>query len=165
MRIRSLLRAGVCVATAALCLGACAPDVIEPEIDIVGVRGGTIGLEGGEVLLLVRVDNPNDFAITASRVDYDLDLRRGEDWFDLAEGTLEEGLDVPGYGQVTVEIPVAFRLSDAIRVGADLLGGGSPTFRVSGRVDLQRPIRRRVPYREEITADLGARDDRDRQPR
>jgi LEA14-like dessication related protein len=163
MTIRPFHSARGAAALAALCLTACAPDIVEPEIDIVGIRSGSIGLDGGEVVLLVRVDNPNEFAIEASRVDYDLDLRRGESWFDLAEGTLEQGLRVPGYGDVTVEIPVTFRLDNAIRVGAELLRG-DPTFRVSGRVDLQRPVRRRLPFREEITAALGTRD-RDRPPR
>lgn len=142
---------------AAVAVAGCAPDIEEPTVEIVGVRGGSIGLDGGELLLSVRVDNPNEFAIEASRLDYDLDIRRDDGWFDLAEGVLEEGLVVAGYGTTSVEIPVSFRLGDAIRVGADLLGGGTPTFRVSGRVDLQRPVRRRLPYRQEVTADLGAR--------
>lgn len=142
---------------AAAAVAGCAPDIEEPTVEIVGVRGGSIGLDGGELLLSVRVDNPNEFAIEASRLDYDLDIRRDDRWFDLAEGVLEEGLVVAGYGTTSVEIPVSFRLDDAIRVGADLLRGGTPTFRVSGRVDLQRPVRRRLPYRQEVTADLGAR--------
>ncbi len=142
---------------AAAAAAGCGPDIEEPTVEIVGVRSGSIGLDGGELLLSVRVANPNEFAIEASRLDYDLDIRRDDGWFDLAEGVLEEGLVVAGYGTTSVEIPVSFRLGDAIRVGADLLRGGTPTFRVSGRVDLQRPVRRRVPYRQEVTADLGAR--------
>jgi LEA14-like dessication related protein len=138
-------------------LGGCAPDIEEPNIEIVGVRGGSIGLDGGTLRLLVRVDNPNDFVLEAARVDYDLDIRRGEDWFDLADGELERGLTVPALGSSSLEIPVEFRLGDAIEVGAELLRGGNPRFRVAGHVDLRRPIRRRVPYREEITADLGDR--------
>lgn len=141
-------------------LGGCVPDIEEPEIDIVGISGGRIGLNGGELDLLVRVDNPNEFAISASRVDYDLDLRRGEDWFDLTNGALEEGLSVPAFGSVTVEIPVTFRLGDALQVGRELLRGGSPLFRVSGRVDLQEPVRRRLPFRQEVTADLSGIEER-----
>lgn len=145
-------------AAAALVLGlgvvACAPDFEEPTIEIVGISGGNIGLDGGTLLLLVRVDNPNDFAIEASRVDYDLDIRRDGDWYDLAAGELDRGLTVAALESSSIEIPVEFRLGDAIEVGAELLRGGNPRFRVAGSVDLRRPIRRRVPYSEEITADF-----------
>ncbi len=138
-----------------LVVGACAPDFEEPDIEIVGISGGSVGLDGGTLLLLVRVDNPNDFDIEASRVDYDLDIRRAGDWYDLADGELDHGLTVGALESASVEIPVEFRLGDAIEVGAELLRGGTPRFRVAGSVDLRRPIRRRVPYSEEITADFG----------
>ncbi|MEN8375222.1 MAG: LEA type 2 family protein [Gemmatimonadota bacterium] len=135
-------------------IAACTPDFVEPRISIEGVRVGRVGFDGGVVHVLVRVDNPNDFDIEASRVDYDLDLGRGEDWVDLAEGELEDGLTVPALGSADVEIPVEFGLGDALSLASTVFAGEAPRYRVSGSVDLQRPIRRRVPYRQEGFADL-----------
>lgn len=147
LRIADQLPAGVCGLL--LILVGCAPNVQAPEFRVEGVRVGGIGLSGGTVFVRINLANPNRVDLAASSVAYDIDLRGGDDWLDLTEGTLDETLTLAGEDSLELEIPVEFtyrRLGPAFR---SLLDHGSVGYRLSGEVALVRPLRTRVPFRRE----------------
>lgn len=150
------MRALTVVALGALALAACS-GVQEPRVVFEGLRIGSLGLEGGRVLVRVAVVNPNRFGLEASSVEYDLDLRDedGEGWVDLAEGVYEEEIHIGGRDSMVVQIPVDFtyrQLGPALR---SLLNRGNVDVRVAGAVELEEPVSRRIPFRREQNVSLG----------
>jgi LEA14-like dessication related protein len=137
---------------AAALLGGCVPKVEQPQVWVAGARLAALGLNGGTVDVRLSVYNPNRFAFEASGLEYDLDFEGpDEEWLDFTEGRLDRDLEVAAGDTVEVVIPVEFSyrgLGDVVR---GLLDRGSFDYRVSGRVALEGPVRREIPYRHSGT--------------
>lgn len=160
MKTRRFAALAILLLTAAAT--ACAPRVERPEIELVGVRLGGLGIQGGTLYFQIGVANPNGFTLRASGFTYTIELREPgegpEIWSELADGVFDSAVEVRGNDSTMVEIPVEFRYS---RVGAafrSLLDSGSFNYRVSGTVSVEKPIRTELPYSHAGRADLGGID-------
>ena len=135
-----------------LAVSACGPVYRQPVVALEGVRLGSIGLRGGMLLVNVRVDNPNSFALSANSLRYDLALdRAGEpgdtSWVDFASGTYDRPFSVGAKQTSTVEIPVEFTFAGLGSAGLSLLRSGNFEYRARGTVDVNTPIGvRTVPF-------------------
>ncbi|MFW6078791.1 MAG: LEA type 2 family protein [Gemmatimonadota bacterium] len=146
MAVRGLGLAGV-VALAAVV--ACVPRVRAPEVDLVGVRLGGLGLEGGVVHVALSISNPNAFALVADGLSYDVDLsdpREDDGWVDLAEGVFEEDFRVEAEDTAEVEIPVEFTYGGVGGLVRSVLRTGTFEYRVRGQVQVEEPVGTRIPY-------------------
>jgi LEA14-like dessication related protein len=131
-------------------LAACIPSVQRPEVRLVSVRVTSLGLTGGNIQVRLSVYNPNTFPLDASGLSYNVELAQDssdEDWTSLAEGTYEQAVRVGPDDSVQVEIPVAFSYSGLSGAFRALIQRGAFDYRIHGDVDLQTPIRRKIPYR------------------
>lgn len=146
------------IALAAVWASACVPRIQRPDIQLVGVRLGALGLQGGLLYVQVGVVNPNDFALRASRFTYDIELREpgsGEDtWTEFVDGVFDREVRVQANDSTVVEIPVEIRYSGVGAALRSLLDSGTINYRVSGTVNVEEPIRTRLPYRHTGTATL-----------
>jgi len=154
--MRKIGVATTAAALVAILLAACAPRVSRPDVHVVGVRLGGLGLRGGLVYVQLSVINPNDFALEAVGLTYDLELRdpaAGGDgqWVDLAEGRFGETVRVPARDSAVVEIPIEFTYAGAGAALRSILDLGTLSYRVSGEVALSKPVRTGVPYRHSGT--------------
>jgi len=158
----SMRRIGVASTVAvlvAILLAACAPRLSRPDVHLVGVRLGGLGLRGGLVYVRLSVVNPNDFPLEAAGLTYDLELRdpaadgAGE-WVDLAEGRFTEDVRVPARDSSIVEIPVEFTYAGAGAALRSILDLGTVSYRVRGEVALSGPVRTEVPYRHSGTVSV-----------
>lgn len=140
-----------------LVLGACIHGFKKPEIRLAGLRLGGIGLRGGLVYTRLEVTNPNGFELRANRVRYNLQLKDPEDpskLLPLAEGTFDQDVRVPGHSTTTVEIPVEFGMGSAGAAVQSVLNRGTLSYRVTGDVELTRPVDTTVPFRHEGVVSL-----------
>lgn len=137
---------------------ACFPKIQRPDIQLVGVRLGGLGLQGGLLYVQVGVINPNDFALRASRFTYDIELREPggetEAWTDFVDGVFDKEVQVQANDSTVVEIPIEFRYSGIGTALRSLLDSGTFSYRVSGTVSVEKPIRTELPYRHTGTASL-----------
>jgi len=129
---------------------ACMPRIEEPKVRVAGVRLGAIGLEGGLLYVRLSVVNPNDFALEADGLTYDVNLAEqtaeGRRWVDVTTGSFEERLRVGANDSTEVEIPVEFTyrgLGGAIR---SIIGTGTVDYWVRGTIYLREPISTDIPY-------------------
>ncbi len=147
------------VVLAAAWTSACLPTVQRPDVHLVGVRLGGLGLQGGLLYVQLSVVNPNDFALRASGFTYQIDLRepgeQNESWTHLVEGVFSKDVQVAAHDSTVVEIPVEFRYAGIGTALRSLLDSGTFNYRVSGRVAVEKPIRTELPYRHTGTASLG----------
>lgn len=138
--------------------GGCAPSVEEPEVRLAGVSVGGLGLEGGLLNVRLRVVNPNRFGLEASGLEYALELAEsgGNDaeWMDVADGRLDQDLRVDANDSVLVEIPVRFEYRDLGSAVRSLLARGTFDYRVTGRVQLEEPLGRMIPFRKRGAVDI-----------
>lgn len=135
----------------ALGMTACLPKLKDPEVRLTGVRLGGIGLRGGLLYAKLSVVNPNSFTLKADGITYNLEIADAEEensWLEFAEGTITEDLRVGARDSTVVEVPVEFRYDAVSGALRSILDRGTFNYRVSGRVQVESPVRTMVPYRK-----------------
>lgn len=159
---RSALQAALLLLV--LAVASCGRVFRQPEVALEGVRLGSVGLTGGQLLVNLRVTNPNPFSLRAQMLRYTLQLdRAGESgdtsWVDFASGEYDRGFSVGGGQTSTVEIPVEFTYSGLGSAGLSLIRSGTFNYRARGTVDVDTPLGlRQVPFsRRGVMSLSGAR--------
>lgn len=139
-------------------------DVRQPTVSLVDLAIGRPGLLNQELVLTLRVGNPNDFAIPLEGLALTLEVNGR----DLAEGLSDEQVSLPrlGYAEVTVQATAS-----TLSILRELISLGEKEqidYRISGTAYVGTPFgRRAVPYeRNGALSILPPRRDRpDRPPR
>lgn len=138
-------------------IGACT-GFRKPTIELEGVQLGSVGLSGGTLLVNVRVENPNSIGFRAENLNYEMFLRSPNDpnaWDRLTSGTYDEEIVIGARETRTVQIPVAFRLSDLGPAASSIMRSGRLDYRVAGTVQVRAAgTSRTVPFRKTGTAML-----------
>jgi LEA14-like dessication related protein len=146
------------VLLAAAWTAACIPTIQRPDVQLVGVRLGGLGLQGGLLYVQLGIANPNGFALKADGFTYKIELRepgeQGEAWTNFVDGVFSNEVQVAAHDSTVVEIPVEFRYSGFGSAIRSLLDSGTFNYRVSGTVAVEKPIRTDLPYRHTGTASL-----------
>lgn len=142
---------GAAVLAGVLVMGACSSIFRQPEVRLDGLRMSGIGLRGATLVARLHISNPNDFGLATRAFTYDLELQDADsagEWIRLAQGNVEQEIEVGGKAAKTVEIPIEFRYSDLGPAVKSLIDRGTFAYRVSGRIEVQEPLSRSVPYRK-----------------
>ena len=159
--VRRTTMRGVLAAGLAMLATGCGSSIFrEPEITLESVQIGGLGLSGGTLVVDLEVENPNRFALSSNRLDYELDLRSEEpgsdtSWVDFATGTYEQPFTVRGGETGHVQIPVSFSYSGLGAAAGSMLRRGTFTYRASGTADVRTPLgTHQVPFRKTGTVTL-----------
>ncbi|MEJ2186345.1 MAG: LEA type 2 family protein [Gemmatimonadota bacterium] len=139
-------------------MAACLPRLERPEVRLVSVRVTSLGLTGGNIRVRLNVYNPNGFALDAAGLTYDVELAEdssGDDWMNLAQGTYDQAVRVGANDSAQVEIPVSFSYSGLSGAFRALIQRGAFDYRIHGSVNLETPIRRKIPYRHRGAVSMG----------
>lgn len=131
--------------------GGCSHVFRQPEVRLESVRLGGVGLRGATLVAQLHITNPNGFDLAARSFTYDLELQdedNGGDWVRLAQGTIDQKLEVTENSAKVVEIPIEFRYSDLGPAVRSLIDRGTFGYRVSGSIQVQEPLSRTVPYKK-----------------
>jgi LEA14-like dessication related protein len=117
---------------------------MEPVVTLQNVRLNGLGLQGGNMDVILNVYNPNGYRLDATRVNYRLLIG---DNVDVAQGTINERLTVQQNDSTRLTIPVAFTYRGIGEAGRQLLSTGAVTYRVMGDVAVGTPVGSfTVPY-------------------
>ena len=151
----------VVVSAAVLLLAACVSSMFhEPKITLQNVAIGGLGLQGGTLLVNLRVQNPNGFTLSSEALKYQLAVRdpnSGTDtvWVDFANGSYDEPFTVRGGETKEVQIPVEFNYSGLGGASSSILRNGTFTYRATGSIDVRTPIgTRTVPFQKHGTVSM-----------
>jgi len=139
---------------AATLAAACSTVFRQPIVTLDTFRLESIGLRGGTLVARVHVENPNGYDLRTERLDYTIEVAEsdtsdGVTWRQLAVGDFEEEVRVPANSAAYVEIPIDFSFSEMGGLIRPILDRGVIQYRVRGRVDVEDPVTRTVPYRHE----------------
>ena len=159
-RLSKGTRGALALGLALLATGCGGSIFTQPEITLESVQIGGLGLSGGTLVVDLQVVNPNRFALSANRLNYDLALRDPEtatdtSWTDFAEGAYEQPFTVGGGETAHVQIPVSFSYSGLGAAAGSMLRRGTFTYRASGTADVRTPLgTHQVPFRKTGTVTL-----------
>lgn len=140
---------GLRVATLAFAGGACAGigDIFkEPDIqlDHAVVRG--VGLTGGNLDLIVKVENPNSFTLQGTRLQVGFDVEDSH----LGDITYDDDFTVSENGTSTITLPLRFGWSGAGSAVRAALAYGDLPYKMKGQATLTTPWGNKVvPFSHE----------------
>lgn len=129
----------------ALLLGACATvgELAPPSISLVDLRLGAISLLSQELLLDIRIGNPNDIPLPLNGLTFRLEINGKF----LAEGFSNKKVTVPRLDYATVPVKGVAGTVDIVRQIMTLGGADTIDYRISGIAYVEGAMgRRSVPY-------------------
>lgn len=138
MRKGLLVAAAVVVAgTAAGCATLARQAFVEPVVSLNNVRLNSIGLQGGNLDVVLNVYNPNAYRLDATAVNYRVLIGNQ---IGLASGTISDRLTLQENDTTRLTIPVSFTYAGIGEAGRQLLNTGAVDYRVTGDVAVGTPV-------------------------
>jgi LEA14-like dessication related protein len=107
----------------------------EPDVQLDHVVVRAIGLSGGTLDLVVRLDNPNNFTLQGTRLQLGIDVESSH----LGDITYDDEYAVPQNGQTTLTLPLRFEWSGVGSAVRTALGTGDLPYKMNGEVTLRLP--------------------------
>jgi LEA14-like dessication related protein len=127
-------------------------DFREPDIqlDHVVVRG--VGLSGGNLDLVVKVENPNNFTLHGTRLQLGIDVEGQH----LGDITYDDDFTVSRNGESTITLPLRFGWSGVGSAVRAALSYGDLPYKMKGQATLRLPggLARVVSFTHEGRAPL-----------
>jgi LEA14-like dessication related protein len=124
------------------CVGPLSSDFERPEVRLAGVGLGQPGLFEQELILSLRLENPNDYDIAVEQLSFDLEVN-GEHFTD---GRTTQNFTLPALGEATVpvsvDVPTKDFLERAMRLGSE----GRFDYRLTGEAELDHVLAQTVPF-------------------
>jgi LEA14-like dessication related protein len=145
MRVRAESRLLTLVLLSAACSGI-GDNFKEPDVqlDHVVVRG--LGLSGGNLDLVVKVQNPNNFRLEGTRLEAGFDVEGSH----LGTIIYDDDFAAPENGVTTLTLPLRFGWSGVGSAVRAALSYGDLPYKMKGQVDLKTPWgRKEVPFTRE----------------
>jgi LEA14-like dessication related protein len=127
-----------CLATLVLLSAACSglgnnfrePDI---QLDHAVVRG--VGLTGGNLDLVVKVKNPNDFTLQGTKLQLGIDVEGSH----LGDITYDNDFAVTENGETTITLPLRFGWSGVGSAVRAALSYGDLPYKMKGQATLRLP--------------------------
>jgi LEA14-like dessication related protein len=123
------------------------PDI---QLDHAVVRG--IGLTGGNLDLVVKVENPNNFALQGTKLQVGIDVEGSH----LGDITYDSDFAVAENGTTTITLPLRFGWSGVGSAVRAALGYGDLPYKMKGQATLRLPagLKKVVSFSHEGRAPL-----------
>jgi LEA14-like dessication related protein len=108
----------------------------EPDVRLMGVDVGSLGLDSAELLFDFQVDNPNARSLVLDGVAYRLNVE-GER---LLDGRRGQRLEIAARDQSRVTLPVTVRYDDFARALRSLRGQDRPSYELKADFEFDAPL-------------------------
>lgn len=140
-----------------LALTACAtfPNYQQPRVYLTNLQLQQAGLFAQTFLLYLRVDNPNDTAISLNGIDVSISLNGHS----LAQGLSNQLVSIPRFGSAAIKVQATTTLISLVQQVLSLQNKSKLTYEIAGRLYLDRTLgfnRSSFPFQEEGVLDMGA---------
>lgn len=118
----------------------------EPEVRLERAIVRGISLTGGNLDLVVKVDNPNNFTLHGTRLEVGLDVEGSH----LGDITYDDDFSVTESGATTVTLPLQFGWAGVGGAVRTALSSGELPYKMKGQLELETPLgRRKIPFTHE----------------
>ena len=109
----------------------------QPAVTFRDVRVRGVGLQGGTVDVVIRVANPNPYALTATRATYQL---LTGDSVEVGRGTAAQAYTVAAHDSADVTLPLDVSWRGLREAGRAAIEGGAVPYRVLGTITADTPL-------------------------
>ena len=130
--------------------------VQQPKVHLVEFNVTKVSLTALELIVSLRVDNPNNFDINFDKLRYKLSASGAQ----IASGTLQQHITVPGGGQAVVHLPLTVNGTNVLSLLHELLTKSSETYALLAaaadfdtpfgamevRIDAKKPLRKLLGF-------------------
>jgi len=148
------LRGAVGLLALAAALGGCAGlgnALKEPDVRLERVLVRDVGLRGGNLDLLVEVDNPNAFDLRGTEVELGFDVEGSH----VGDVRYDDEFSVDKGGRTTLTLPLRFEWAGVGSALRTALSSGEIPYEMKGQIRLQTPWgAHSVPFTREGRAPL-----------
>ncbi len=111
------------------------------QLDRVIVRG--ISMRGGNLDLIVKVENPNHFTLRGTRLEVGVDVEGSH----LGDIAYDDDFSVSQNGTTTITLPLTFGWAGVGSAVRAALASGDLPYKMKGQAELQTPWgQREVPF-------------------
>jgi len=135
-----------CLVALVVSIGGCSGigDIFrEPDIQLDRVIVKGISVTGGNLDLVVKVENPNAFTLQGTRLEVGFDVE-GEHLGDIA---YDDAFAVPENGTTTITLPLRFGWAGVGSAVRAALGSGDLPYTMKGQAQIKTPWgRKEVPF-------------------
>jgi len=108
-----------------------------PKVSLVEVTVENFTLTALDLMVVVRVDNPNDFDLNFAKLRYKLTV----DNLEIASGDYVDRLSIPSTGNAMIKLPLRVDAQSAMKLAHDLLGNAGESVAVmTATADFLSPI-------------------------
>jgi LEA14-like dessication related protein len=108
-----------------------------PQLALSDVSVEGASLSALDLALVIRVDNPNDFALEFAKLDYDVKV----DGIELAKGRYDQKISLPAEGHILVKLPLRVQTNHAFAIVTKVVGSSQESFaEVQATADFVTPI-------------------------
>jgi LEA14-like dessication related protein len=135
--ITAAAAAAVVLLLAAGCKDVASRVFAQPSVAFRDVRLRGIGIQGGTVDVVLRVANPNPYALTATAATYRL---LTGDSVEVGRGTTAQAYTVAAHDSALVTLPLDVSWRGLRDAGRAALAGGAVPYRVLGTITADTPI-------------------------
>jgi LEA14-like dessication related protein len=118
----------------------------EPDVRLERVVVRSVGMSGGNLDLIVDVENPNGFTLHGTKLEVGFDVE-GQHLGDIA---YDDDFSVSENGRTTLTLPLTFGWAGVGSAVRAALGSGDLPYKMKGQVELRTPWgRKEVPFTRE----------------
>jgi LEA14-like dessication related protein len=118
-------------------LGACSSGLgsnfKEPDFTLQRVMVRGVGVRGGSLDLVVKVDNPNGFSLRGTKLDVGFDVEDSH----VGDVRYDSGFDLPSNGATTLTLPLRFDWSGVSGAFRSALAYGDLPYKLKGQATMQ----------------------------
>jgi len=127
-----VLKKMIAVLVVALVMSACSNGIKgvaePPTVSVYGVKIANMSLSEGNLLVALRITNPNSYALPLNGLDYKLSLNG----VSIADGEKTKNFTIDAKQDRIIEIPVKFSLLTLLRTIPGIVKTGQFTYDLSG---------------------------------
>jgi LEA14-like dessication related protein len=118
----------------------------EPEIQLDRAIVRQIGVTGGNLDLVLSVENPNNFTLHGTKLELGVDVEGSH----LGDITYDDAFSVANNGTTTITLPLKFGWAGVGSAVRAALGYGELPYKMKGQAELRTPWGpREVPFSHE----------------
>lgn len=108
-----------------------------PRATFRGVALRQFGLTGGRIDVLLRLENPNSYALTTTGAQYRLLVH---DSIAVGQGSMSDTVRLAAHDSATVHLPLDVDWASLRAAGIDVLRSGTARYRILGDVNVDTPV-------------------------
>ena len=124
------------LSSCAVLQGVISDKVKEPKVEFVGAKISGLSLDAVDLLLDLKIQNPNSVGVKLAGFDYDFLL----DGNQFVKGNQDKGIDIPSQGEETIQLPLSLKFAYIYQAFPNLREQGVSNYQIKCGFSFDVPV-------------------------